>query len=159
MSTHDDSFINSWLKFLLFNQHELIHNKLEKDISIIIERVSQVSKEKLPNIYFEFFKRNLKLLYIRSRESIIKIISYLNYYRCLQKSLNLSYLELVFGESIDGMPLDLVSELKSQPYNPLDPLAQQMDRIKSNTAYDKFFLTNPSLAHYGNLSRFIYSTQ
>lgn len=96
---------------------------------------------------------------MKSRSSLIKIMSYLNYFRCLQKNLNLSYVELLLGYSIE------TTSTQSQPasaarkpsdpsaFDPANPLDVQHEKINAKNYDEKFFLTNPSLAQYGNFSQ------
>lgn len=61
----------------------MINSKIDKDMSVLEERANQISREKLPDAYFEFYRRTLKLLFLNSRNNIIKIMSYLNYFRTI----------------------------------------------------------------------------
>jgi hypothetical protein len=39
-------------------------------------------------------------------------------------------------------------------FDPLKPLSTQPDGFNSGIPDEKFFLTNPTIAHYGNLSKY-----
>ena len=92
---------------------------------------------------------------MHSRENIIKIMSYLNYFRVTQKNLNLLYVELIIGQSIEGTQMeDSKKEGKPNKFNPLLPLDQQIDVFVRGQNDEKFLLTNPGIAHFGNLSNY-----
>lgn len=91
---------------------------------------------------------------MHSRENIIKIMSYLNYFRVIQKNLNLLYVELIIGQSIEGTQIEEKKEGKVGKFNPLLPLDQQIDVFVRGQNDEKFLLTNPGIAHFGNLSNY-----
>ncbi|KRX01591.1 hypothetical protein PPERSA_01494 [Pseudocohnilembus persalinus] len=146
---YEDTFVNSWLKFLLCSQQATINTKIEKDMSVLEERANQISQEKLPDAYFEFYKRLLKLIFLKSRDSMIKILSYLNFFRCTQKNLNLVYTEMVLNKNIEGSQIDIIKS-KFDVNKPIDQ--HEENPVKDDT----FLLTNPAMAHYGNLSNYLF---
>ena len=72
---------------------------MNKDMSLLEEKAAQLD---VPNAYFEFFRRNQKLLFMSSRDSLTKIMSYLNYFRVMQKNTNLMFMDLATGEPLEG---------------------------------------------------------
>ena len=86
-----DDFFNtklwSWLKFLTLNSLEQMQIRISRLIRDMREFV--VAKKSLEELFFEFFLQEyFKLLVIKSRNSISKILSYLNFFRLVQKYLN-----------------------------------------------------------------------
>lgn len=74
-----DSLVSSWLNTLLINEENEVNIFIEKKCR---EYYEQHKKELyLPEIYFEFYKAFLKLSLVSSRGHLIKILSYLNYFR------------------------------------------------------------------------------
>lgn len=68
-------------------------------MSLLEERAREMD---IPDAYFEFFARNQKLIFVNSRESLTKLISYLNYFRVMQKNTNLLFVDLSTGEPLEG---------------------------------------------------------
>ncbi|KAL4453134.1 hypothetical protein ABPG74_015365 [Tetrahymena malaccensis] len=151
---YEDTLINGWLKFLLYSDENLINQKIQKDISVLKDRIVAIHKKQFEEIFYQFYQRYFKLLFIKSRKSVIKIMSYMNYFRCLQKNMNLAYVQLITGQSIEGFQ-EVKADAKYSEFDVSMPLYQQQEKLSQNKLYDeKFFLTNPSIANYGNLTEF-----
>ncbi|CAK84022.1 unnamed protein product (macronuclear) [Paramecium tetraurelia] len=88
---YEDSAINSWMKFLLYHESDKIQDKINKDVSLVQEKVQSTH---FPEIYFQFFLRYQKLLYLESRESLIQIMHCYNVMRTMQKNLNIYFIDL-----------------------------------------------------------------
>lgn len=62
------------MNFLLYHEIDKINAKISKDVLLR-------KKKHLPDIYFEFYTRFLKVLYMDSRKSLIMILNVLNVFR------------------------------------------------------------------------------
>ncbi|CAD8129125.1 unnamed protein product [Paramecium sonneborni] len=116
---YEDSSINSWMKFLLYHESDKILDKINKDVSLVQEKVQSTH---FPEIYFQFFLRYQKLVYFESRESLIQIMHCYNVMRTMQKNLNIYFMDL------HQLSSQLTKErIQKKQYNTLNTFITSLD--------------------------------
>lgn len=141
-----DSLINAWMNTLLINEEEEALIFIDKKVR---EYYEQHKKQLyLPEIYFEFFKAFLKLSLVSSRASLLRIFTYLNYFRHFERKIKLfvdSELEFANNRCEDNAfnfqnGRDFKESLKTNVYFPTDSYYYNEDDlllIKEPLSYSK----------------------
>jgi hypothetical protein len=69
----------------------------------------------IPEVYFQLYGRMLKMLYMDSRYSLIRLLNVLNVFRTVQKNLNIYFLDL------NGLPHALeIESVRAKTLTPLE---------------------------------------
>lgn len=86
---HRDALIRNWMKILLLEDIIFIERSIEQHAFTLTSNVPNMLGSK---IYEEFLSKYLKLYYVSCRKSTIRLLNYLNYFRVVQKNINIHYI-------------------------------------------------------------------
>jgi len=144
-----DEFFNirlyNWLKFLTMNNLEHMQMRISRLIRDLKESASQ--NRDFEELYFEFLSAYYKLLVLKSRNSIAKLLSYLNFFRMIQKDLTTSQSLEIDEKSLNSEKINDKNQREDEEKKFIEKSLFRL--FEKQNKFDKYVLSSPVRTHEG----------
>ena len=89
-------FIHDWYNLVLMNSKEDVERRIEElvEINLGYEKIDVLKRDEHTDLIRKSYRAYFKLMVLRARTSSLKMVSYFNYFRSVQKSINIKFLNL-----------------------------------------------------------------